>query len=169
MTAHAHARLAHRTRHDQPEPARRAVVAVLDPLFAAMVDLMLQTKQAHWNVRGPHFIALHELFDKVSEAVEDHVDELAERMAALGATVPGTVRSIAARSPLPEYPLDAVEGPAHVAALSAALAQVGAHARRAIDQCGQAGDQDSADLCTGVSRTLDQQLWFVEAHGQAER
>lgn len=159
----------HTTRHDLPQPARHAVVAILDPLFAALVDLSMQSKQAHWNVRGPNFIALHELFDKVAESFEDHVDELAERMAALGSSVSGTLRSVAARSPLPEYPLTAVEGPAHVAALAGAMATVAALARRAIDDCGDAGDADSADLCTAVSRTLDQQLWFVEAHAQAER
>jgi starvation-inducible DNA-binding protein len=159
----------HKTRNDLPKAVRKQIIDLLDGLFADAIDLTLQCKQAHWNVRGPSFIALHELFDKISEQVEGHVDALAERMAALGAAPAGTVRSVAKRTRLKEYPLTAVEGPAHVDALAAALADFGARARQAIDKAGKLGDQDSADLCTGISRDIDQQLWFVEAHAQAAR
>jgi starvation-inducible DNA-binding protein len=159
----------HPTRHDLKLSTRQRVIAVLDPLLAASIDLMMQAKHAHWNVRGPSFMPLHELFDKLSQQAQEHADELAERIAALGGTPPGTVRSVAARSPLREYPLTAVDGPAHLKALASVLAAHAGNTRQAIDACAALNDQGSADLCTSMSREIDQQLWFIEAHVQAKR
>jgi starvation-inducible DNA-binding protein len=130
------------------------------------VDLQTQCKQAHWNVKGP-FIALHELFDQVNEAVEDYVDDIAERAVQLGGVAEGTARMAAQRSSLAEYP-KAADGRKHVEALSSALAAFGRSARHAIDQSNDLGDLDTADLFTEVSRGIDKWLWFVEAHVQAE-
>src|SRR5262249_46229588 len=131
------------------------------------IDLQTQTKQAHWNVKGPNFIALHELFDKINEDVEDYVDEIAERAVQLGGVAEGTARMVARRSALAEYP-PAVGGRSHVGALSSALATFGQSARKAIDEANQLGDLDTADIFTEVSRGIDKWLWFVEAHLQAE-
>lgn len=140
--------------------------AKVTPLIAAALadatDLMLQAKQAHWNVKGPAFIALHELFDKVSEEAEEYVDMLAERIVQFGGIAEGTLRVAAAKSRLREYPLTITSGSEHVAALSDALATFGKHVRRAIDE--SAGDAGTADLFTEISRGVDKLLWFVEAH-----
>ena len=87
-------------------------------------------KQAHWNVKGPHFIGLHELFDQIDEAVESYVDLIAERIVQLGGVAEGTVRVAAARSRLEEYPLDHRRWQAHVEAVSKALSTFGHEARR---------------------------------------
>src|SRR6266568_1638128 len=71
------------TKNDLPEAARREAIGLLNQRLADCVDLQTQCKQAHWNVKGPTFIALHKLFDEVNEAVEEYVDLLAERVAAL--------------------------------------------------------------------------------------
>jgi len=158
-----------KTKNDIPEATRVKVVELLNARLADCIDLQTQTKQAHWNVKGPNFIALHELFDKVNEAVEDYVDYIAERAVQLGGVAEGTARVVAKRSSLAEYPTKAVDGRSHVEVLSSALAAFGATARKAIDQANELGDLDTADLFTEVSRGIDKWLWFVEAHVQAER
>ncbi|HZZ71887.1 MAG TPA: DNA starvation/stationary phase protection protein Dps [Pirellulales bacterium] len=157
------------TKNDLSEKTRAAVGELLNGRLADLIDLQLQTKQAHWNVKGPSFIALHELFDKVSEDVEDLVDDVAERVVALGGTAEGTLAAVAKHTQLPPYPLQLTAGRDHVEALSNALATVGKAIRAAIDRANELGDADTADLFTGASRELDKNLWFVEAHLQGER
>jgi len=158
-----------KTKNDLSEPTRRKVVELLNARLADCKDLQTQTKQAHWNVKGPNFIALHELFDKINADVEEYVDEIAERAVQLGGVAEGTARMVAKRSTLAEYPANAADGHSHVEALSSALAQFGKTARQAIEQANELGDLDTADLFTEVSRGIDKWLWFVEAHLQADR
>jgi starvation-inducible DNA-binding protein len=158
-----------KTKNDLSEAIRTQVVKLLNGRLADAIDLQTQIKQAHWNVKGPNFIALHELFDKINEEVEDYVDDLAERAVQLGGVAEGTARMVAKRSSLSEYPAQAVDGRSHVEALSSALAAFGTAARKGIDQANELGDLDTADLFTEVSRGIDKWLWFVEAHLQAER
>ena len=155
-----------KTKNDLPESIRIKAVELLNARLADAIDLQTQTKQAHWNLKGPHFIALHELFDKINEDVEDYVDDIAERAVQLGGVAEGTARVAAKRSSLSEYPANVVDGHAHVEALSSALAAFGKSVRKAIDD---SSDLDTADLFTEISRGVDKWLWFVEAHLQAER
>jgi starvation-inducible DNA-binding protein len=155
-----------KTKNDLPEATRVKMIELLNARLADCIDLQTQSKQAHWNVKGQNFIALHELFDKVNEAVEDYVDDIAERAVQLGGVAEGTARMAVKRSSLSEYPANAVDGRSHVEALSSALAAFGKSARHAIDQADEVGDLDTADLFTEVSRGIDKWLWFVEAHLQ---
>ena len=157
------------TKNDLSEGTRVKAIALLGARLADAIDLQTQTKQAHWNVKGPNFIALHELFDKVNEDVEDYVDDLAERAVQLGGIAEGTARMAAKRSTLTEYPANTVDGRSHVDALSSVLATFGKSVRKAIDQANEIEDLDTADLFTEISRGTDKWLWFVEAHLQAER
>ena len=156
------------TKNDLPVSTRVNVVALLNTSLADCIDLQMQAKQAHWNVKGPNFIALHKLFDEVNVAVSEYVDEIAERTVQLGGVAEGTVRMVAKRSSLPEYPMTAIDGQSHVDALSTALAKFGKAARKAIEEANDFGDLDTADLFTGLSRGIDKWLWFVEAHLQSE-
>jgi starvation-inducible DNA-binding protein len=158
-----------KTKNDLSEGVRTKVVELLNARLADCVDLETQAKQAHWNVKGPHFIGLHELFDKVYSAVGEYVDQIAERAVQLGGVANGTARTAAKQSTLSEYPASAVDGRSHVDALSTALASFGKMARKAIDEANDLGDLDTADLFTEISRGIDKWLWFVEAHLQAER
>jgi starvation-inducible DNA-binding protein len=158
-----------KTKNDLPEALRAKVIDLLNARLADCIDLQTQTKQAHWNVKGPHFIGLHELFDKIYSEVGEYVDEIAERAVQLGGVAQGTARTVAKQSTLSEYPAGAVDGRSHVDALSMALASFGKTARKAIEDANALGDLDTADLFTGVSRGIDKWLWFVEAHLQAER
>ena len=155
-----------KTKNDLAESVRVKMIELLNARLADVIDLQTQIKQAHWNVKGPNFIAVHELFDKINEAVEDYVDDIAERAVQLGGVAEGTARMAAKRSSLSEYPANTVDGRGHVEALSSVLAAFGKSARKAIDD---SDDLDTADLFTEISRGIDKWLWFVEAHLQAER
>ena len=157
----------HNTKIDIDKGSREKLVAILNQRLADASDLKSQAKQAHWNVKGMSFIALHELFDRVSTELDPIVDDLAERVTTLGGTALGTVRVAANNSTLPEYPLEISEGSDHVEALSTVLADFGKKVRADIDATDELGDKDTADLLTGVSRSIDKLLWFVEAHIQS--
>lgn len=157
----------HNTKIDISGDKREKLITMLNARLADASDLKSQAKQAHWNVKGMSFIALHELFDQIATAVEGHIDLIAERVTTLGGTAMGTVRLAAENSSLSEYPHEITDGAAHVDALSTALADFGKSVRKAIDESADLGDQDTADLFTEISREIDKQLWFVEAHIQA--
>ncbi|MFO1236652.1 MAG: DNA starvation/stationary phase protection protein Dps [Alphaproteobacteria bacterium] len=157
----------YKTSIDLPLQAREAMARLLNARLADAIDLALQVKQAHWNVKGPNFIALHQLFDTVHAEVEGHYDTIAERITALGFTAFGTSQAVGAASTLPAYPTDIAGGLAHVKALAGSFAAFGKTVRAAIDAATDAGDADTADLFTGMSRAVDKTLWFLEAHLQA--
>ncbi len=152
------------THNTLSENVRAQSAELLNLHLAAAIDLHGQLKQAHWNVRGPTFIAVHELFDKVAETVEGYADEIAERAAGLGAIAEGTVQVAAERSFLIPYPLRIADEKEHLFAVASTLAAFGQSAREAIGKAAGFGDADTADLFTEVSRGVDHQLWFVEAH-----
>lgn len=155
------------TKNDLPEGTRVKMVELLNARLADSIDLQTQMKQAHWNVKGPNFIALHKLFDELNEDVEEYVDLFAERAVQLGGIAEGTARTIAKRSTLSEYPLNASSGKQHVEAVSSALAAFGKLVRQGIAAADKLDDADTADIFTEVSRGVDKWLWFVEAHAQA--
>jgi starvation-inducible DNA-binding protein len=159
----------YKVKNDLSENVRKQAIELLNARLSDGVDLHYQAKQAHWNVKGPNFIALHELFDKVADAAESHNDLMAERIAALGGTAEGTVAVAAKQSQLSAYPLNISSGREHVEALSSALASFAKAVRKAIDESAGFGDVDTSDVFTEISRETDKNLWFVEAHSQADR
>jgi starvation-inducible DNA-binding protein len=152
------------SRIDLKPKLRQAMIELLNGQLADTLDLYTQVKQAHWNVQGPHFIALHELFDQLAERLEEPIDDLAERVTALGGVALGTARHIAGRSRLEEFPHGRIDGLRAVGALADRYATLAASTRAAIDTAAQAGDADTADLFTEISRGLDKALWLLEAH-----
>jgi starvation-inducible DNA-binding protein len=157
------------TENDIPKTTRETLNELINQRLADAIDLQAQLKQAHWNVKGPHFIGLHELFDEIAEEVEKYVDMIAERVVQLGGIAQGTVRVAASRSRLDEYPLDIADGMAHVEAVARALSTFGREARMSIDETDALDDADTADIFTEISRGIDKWLWFVEAHTQASK
>ena len=156
----------YRSRVDLALAIREKVIPLLQSRLADAVDLFTQIKQAHWNVKGPSFIALHKLFDEVNEDVEAYVDLIAERIVQLGGVAEGTVGVVANRSTLVDYPLTLGTGSEHVAALSDALGEFGRAVRVGIEEMNELEDAGSADILTEISRGTDKWLWFVEAHQQ---
>ncbi len=154
------------TKNDLPERARIEAIELLNQRLADCIDLQTQCKQAHWNVKGPTFIALHKLFDEINADVAEYVDLIAERIVQLGGIAEGTVGAVEGRSTLVDYPLTLSTGAEHVAALSDALAAFGRTVRIGIEEMNELEDAGSADILTEISRGVDKWLWFVEAHQQ---
>jgi starvation-inducible DNA-binding protein len=160
--------LGHFTTHiDIPDGTREKLVTLLNARLADTADLYSQIKQAHWSVRGSDFMQLHLLYDEAAAGVLEHIDEIAERATALGGMALGTVRMAAEASTLDEYPIEAIDGKETLVVITERLAAYGAAVRSAIDEADELGDQGTADLFTAISRAIDKQLWFVEAHLQA--
>lgn len=154
----------HPTHNTLSEKIRTQSVALLNKHLAAAIDLHGQIKQAHWNVRGPTFMAIHKLFDDVAATALEASDLIAERAAGLGGTAEGTVQVASAKSYLVPYELGVANEAKHVFAVSAALAAFGQSIREAAALSTTQGDVTTADLFTEISRGVDQQLWFVESH-----
>ena len=159
----------HPTKNDLPQKLRSTMVDLLNEQLASAIDLGLQAKQAHWNVKGPGFLQLHELFDKAHEEANSWADLLAERAVQLGGIAEGTLSAVTQRTTLAAYRGELAEGAAHADAVSSAIATFAASVRQAISKAERANDAGTADLLTEVSRGADKLLWFVEAHLQAER
>lgn len=151
---------------DIPAEKRAKVIKVLNQHLADAFDLQSQVKQAHWNVKGSDFWQLHKLFDEVAERAAEWVDELAERVTALGGYATGTVRMAAGASTLPEFPTDITDSMDYVKAVAKRLAAFTNSAREATDETDKLGDANTADLFTEISRCADTYLYFLEAHLQ---
>jgi starvation-inducible DNA-binding protein len=156
-----------RTSIDIEPDVRSQMIELLNARLADTFDLYSQLKQAHWNVKGMDFIQLHELFDEVAERTLVYVDDIAERAIELGGYATGTARMASSASSLPEYPTAATKGSEHLEAVVERMAIYAKNVRTGIDQSDDAEDKDTADLFTQISRAVDKDLWFLEAHLQA--
>src|SRR5438128_9201185 len=156
-----------RRKNTRPNEQQAKLIELLNRRLADAVDLQLQSRQAYWNVNGPHFMALRELFDKVAEGVEEDANLIAEHIVQLGGKAEGTAHAVADRSSLDGYLLPSADGNSHIAALTATLAAFGKHARYASEQATELKDADTADIFTEIARGIDKWLWFVETSQQA--
>ena len=156
----------HPTRTKLESNARTVAIEVLNKRLADGLDLSLITKQAHWNLKGPQFIGIHLMLDGFRTEQDDLNDKMAERITALGGTALGTTQTITAGSQLAAYPTDIYRVADHLAALIDRYSVYANSVRENIDETDEAGDPDTADLLTEVSRAIDKQLWFLEAHVQ---
>jgi starvation-inducible DNA-binding protein len=147
-----------------PDSNRQALIALLNARLADSSDLRSQVKWAHWNIKGLHFIQLHELFDSVASHLDDQTDTIAERITALGGVANGTVRESAAKSGLKEADLTASDGPSMLKFLVHNVAHHTNALRQAVQESNDLDDAITADLFTQLTRELDKDLWFLEAH-----
>ncbi len=154
----------HRTKNNQN--AKAVSVELLQARLADGIDMALITKQAHWNLKGPQFIGVHLMLDTFRKEQDEYVDMMAERITQLGGTARGTVQEVGKKTALTPYPVDIYQVSDHVHALIDRYATVANAIRENIDEVDEAGDPDTADLFTEVSRGIDKQLWFLEAHTQ---
>lgn len=152
------------TRHALPAETREKIVNVLNARLADLGDLRSQVKQAHWNIRGPRFIALHELFDRIVDDLDSHTDDVAERATALGGRALGTARLTAENSKLDELPKKATGDLDLVALLSERFAKASSLTGRSIQKVQKLDDEVTADLFIEITASLDKTLWFLEAH-----
>lgn len=155
-----------KTNIDLSEPTRLQMIELLNSCLADMADLQTHAKHAHWNVKGPQFVPLHNLFEQIASRLAHQADDVAERITALGGVAQGTARHVAAASNLPQYDLEAVTGEEHVRALAKRLAPVAGRIRASVAVAHQLGDDATGDLLTEAVRQADKDLWFLEAHVQ---
>jgi starvation-inducible DNA-binding protein len=156
----------YKTANDLNSNAKKVAIDLLNARVAEGIDLALMTKQAHWNLKGPQFIAVHEMLDGFRGQLDGHVDTMAERVVQLGGTALGTTQTVAKATSLSPYPTDIHAIPEHLAALIERYGAVANAVRRSIDDAAEAGDVDTSDIFTAASRDLDKALWFLEAHTQ---
>ncbi len=151
-----------------PEEQRTKLIALLNRRLADAIDLQLQSRQAYWNVKGPNFLSLRTLFDKIVQGVENDANLLAERIVQLGGEAEGTARAVTNRTSLDGYRLANADGKNHIDALSATLTDIGRHMRYASEQATELQDADTADLFTQIARGIDKWLWFVQTSKQPD-
>lgn len=156
----------HRTVNNLSDNAKQASIGLLNARVADTIDLALLTKQAHWNLKGRQFIGVHLMLDGFRGEIDEWVDTMAERAVQLGGTAFGTTQAVAGATSLAPYPTDISAIEAHLKALIERFGTAANAMRAGIEQADQAGDADTADILTEVSRGLDKQLWFLESHVQ---
>jgi starvation-inducible DNA-binding protein len=149
---------------DLASNTKAAIIELMNARLADAIDLSLLTKQAHWNIKGPQFIAVHEMLDEFRDELDEHTDTIAERVAQLDGVALGTSQVVAKASTLEPYPTDIRKIPDHLQALAERYAASARTAREGIDTADEAGDADSADILTAYSRALDKSLWFLKSH-----
>ena len=159
----------YKTKNEIPEANRVQIIEILNSCLATTLDAGLNARQAHWNVKGPNFIALHELFNKIYLCFGEYSDLIAERVVQLGGVAEGTAAYLTKRSNLKDYPISISDGLSHAEYLSDSLSMTAIQMRKAIDSCNEFRDAAAADICTEISRGIDKLLWTVEAHLQAPR
>jgi starvation-inducible DNA-binding protein len=149
-----------------PEGQQVKLIEMLNRRLADAIDLQLQSRQAYWNVKGPNFMSLRELFGKIAEGVEEYADLIAERIVQLGGKAEGTAHAVADRTSLDGYRLAPADGKGYIDALSATLTDFGRHMRYANTQATELQDADTAAIFTEIARGIDKWLWFVETSQQ---
>ncbi len=154
----------HPTSNDLSENVRGTSIELLQPALADALNLHSHFKQAHWNTKGPNFISLHELYDEIAEEILNFSDDVAERIMALGGQAQGTLKHATSQTRLPDYSVEIVKEREHLDSLIGSLSHFAKHVRAGIHQADEAGDMDTSDLFTEISRTVDKRLWFLEAH-----
>lgn len=158
----------HPTKNEMNENLRASMVGLLQKHLGSAIDLSYSCKQAHWNVKGMNFIAVHKLFDELHEQTEAYVDLIAERLTALGGQAQGTVQAASQNTILTPYPLDLVDSEGHLKRLADNFANIGKAVRDAVKESDEAGDDLTADLFTQIGRGLDESLYFLESHFQTK-
>ena len=144
--------------------ARKTAISELQACMSDGLSLSMSLKQAHWNLKGPNFIAVHELLDGVKTRLDPNIDDMAERIQQLDGTAVGTVEEVARATRLEPYPTNLTSAEDHLREVADRLRAYGERVRSAIDTVDEAGDADSADILTAASRQADKDLWFIEAH-----
>lgn len=143
---------------------KSTVISILNDRLAEGLDLALVTKQAHWNLKGPTFIAVHLMLDDLRAVIDEHTDTIAERVSQLDGVPLGTAQAIAAGTSLKPYPTDIHKVSAHLENLVERYGAAANNTRKSIADTEEAGDADAADILTAYSRGLDKALWFLKSH-----
>lgn len=146
------------------QDTRKQMIDLLNTTLVDTVSLTLAVKQAHWNLKGRGFIGVHELLDDVADRLRDGADLMAERAVILGGHAAGTVEVVAEKTSVEPYPVEETDIEKHIAHLKERFMHVGERLREGMEKAEDAGDEDTADLLTEVSRAVDKDAWFIGAN-----
>jgi starvation-inducible DNA-binding protein len=147
---------------------RLEVAELLQELLVDVMDLALQSKQAHWNLRGPMFRELHLLLDELADRAQKSADDIAERCLALGVAADGRPATIVKNTDLDPFPEGRIEDDQAVALMISGLTEISERGRSRLVLL---GDQDlvSQDLVIEILRGLEKMRWLFEAHRPAHK
>jgi len=151
-----------------PDSTKDDLVKQLNTTLGTASDLVSQVKQAHWNIKGPHFVARHELFDELADHLRESVDDIAERIGTLGGYAEGTVRMASESTKLEGYDRNAIQGVDHVKALVQRYGTFSALLRKQVEATAKFGDPATEDLLTETLRQSELDMWFLESHVNVE-
>lgn len=143
--------------------SKEVVVEALSQLLASSYTLYLKTHNYHWNVTGPMFTTLHTMFETQYTELALAVDEIAERIRALGAFAPGSYTAFTSLSKVKEE-TGRPEAKDMIRNLVLDHETVSALAREIIDAADGAKDQASVDLCTRRIDIHEKSAWMLRSH-----
>lgn len=149
------------------QDVRTKMVDLLNARLVDTIAITLAVKQAHWNLKGQGFIGVHELLDDVADRLRESADLMAERAVILGGFAKGTIEVVSDKAEIEAYPVEISDLEDHVQALKERFMVLGGAVREAAETAEDAGDDDTADLFTEVSRTVDKDAWFIGANAKA--
>jgi len=135
----------------------------LTPVVLGLQALAVNGKQAHWNVRGANFIAIHELLDSVVDHAQDWADEAAERVVALGLPVDARLATVAGKVAPTSVPAGFTPWDEMVRDIIADMDLVIADVQAAIDGLDEV-DLTSQDVVISIKEGIEKDRWFLFAH-----
>lgn len=153
-----------KSKNSSSSKPKNKLIDVLNSVLAEAIDLQMQCRQAHWNVRGKNFIALHEFFGRLYTELSVDIDEIAERTAGLGGTAYGSKEEVSGVSGLPKYPVDISSGSDHIQNLAKSFAAHSKSLKKAIEEADDADDDVTEDLLTTICGNMEKRLWLIESH-----
>ncbi|MFQ4141769.1 Dps family protein [Chlorogloeopsis sp. ULAP02] len=152
------------------EEQRNGVINLLNKDLSDAYLLVVKTKKYHWDVVGPQFRSLHEIWEEQYQQLTENIDAIAERVRALGGYPIGTMEGFLKNGTIKEHGGDVPTATGMVARLVDDHEQVIRNLREHIDQCSEDfHDEGTADFLTGLMEGHEEMAWMLRSfiEGQA--
>jgi len=172
--AHLHSSSARNSKSNAPyaaadigiaEPQRNAVVGILNTVLADEFVLYVKSRRFHWNVEGPDFSELHEIFQKHYEQLGEVIDDVAERARALDGIAAGSLEEYLELTRLKEEPARCHDARGMITALLADHEAIIRNLRRDLQTCSnEHGDEGTMDFLTGLMQAHEKMAWMLRVH-----